>query len=36
MQTLAKLEIGANRFGAQGAQYLADALKSNTVIFILL
>ena len=31
IQTLTTLNLGWNKIGAQGAQYLAEALRQNTV-----
>ncbi len=33
MQTLTVLHLEKNKIGQQGAQYLADALQQNKVIF---
>ena len=31
LQTLSQLDLRINKIGAQGAQYLSEALKQNTV-----
>ena len=35
LQTLTTLEFGENEIGDKGAQHIADALRTNTVIFSL-
>ena len=35
MQTLTTLDLGENQIGDKGIQQLAEALRTNTVIFVL-